>query len=74
MNIFLAKMWDGQPVETDEMKPTWCTLDQIPFERMWSDAAYWLLSILKDQKIKACFKDGNETVDEMRIEEWPDDV
>ncbi|MCX6046806.1 MAG: hypothetical protein NT075_17005, partial [Chloroflexi bacterium] len=71
-----AKVWAGQPVETDEMKPTWCTLDQIPFEWMWSDAVYWLPSILKGQKINACFvfKDDNETVDEMSIEEWPDDV
>nr|AIA13008.1 NUDIX domain protein [uncultured bacterium] len=76
VHIFLAKVWAGQPVETDEMKPTWCTLDQIPFERMWSDAAYWLPSILKGQKIKACFvfKDDNETVDEMSIEKWHDDV
>jgi hypothetical protein len=68
----MAKVWTGNPEESDEMKPVWCMINQIPFESMWDDASYWLPLVLEGKRIKASFvyKDDNETVGEARIEEW----
>jgi len=72
VHVFLAKAWQGDPEESDEMKPTWCRVDQIPFESMWDDASYWLPLVLKGKRIEAGFvyKDDSEAVGEVKIEEW----
>jgi len=74
VHVFLAKGWLGNPEESDEMKPIWCKIDEIPFESMWDDASYWLPLVLEGKRIKASFvyKDDNETVGEAKIEEWDD--
>jgi 8-oxo-dGTP diphosphatase len=76
VHVFLVKAWTGDPLESDEMKPTWCFIDEIPFESMWDDASYWLPLALKGKKIEARFvyKDDNETVGEAKIEEWDGNV
>jgi 8-oxo-dGTP diphosphatase len=72
VHVFLAQVWQGNPEESDEMKPTWCMIDEIPFESMWDDASYWLPIVLTGKRIKASFvyKDDNETVGEAKIEDW----
>ena len=71
VHVFTANVWAGNPEESDEMKPVWCRMDEIPFENMWDDASYWLPLVLKGKKIEARFvyKDDNETVGEAEIEE-----
>lgn len=72
VHVFLAKVWSGDPKESDEMKPIWCLIDKIPFGSMWDDAHYWLPLVLSEKKIEGRFiyKDDNETVGEAKIEEW----
>ncbi|MBI1879930.1 MAG: 8-oxo-dGTP diphosphatase [Chloroflexi bacterium] len=74
VHVFLAKGWEGNPVESDEMKPIWYKIEEIPFASMWADASYWLPLVLRGKKIKArfVFKDDNETVGEAMLEDWPD--
>ena len=74
VHVFLAKVWQGNPEESEEMKPIWCMIDEIPFERMWNDASYWLPLVLTGKGIRASFvyKDDNETVGEAKIEDWDD--
>jgi 8-oxo-dGTP diphosphatase len=72
VHVFLAKTWIGNPEESDEMKPTWCSINEIPFESMWDDAHYWLPLVAKGKRIKARFvyEEDNETVGEANIQEW----
>ena len=72
VHVFVAESWDGDPVESREMTPTWFAMDDIPFEQMWQDGAHWLPRILAGERIRArfTFKEDNETIDELEIDLW----
>jgi len=53
--LFLATEWRGEPRETGEMRPAWFSIDQIPYERMWQDGAYWLPPALMGGYIRGAF-------------------
>ncbi len=55
VHLFLAKEWEGEAQESEEMKPEWFDFDKIPYEKMWADDIYWLPKILKGDKLKAIF-------------------
>ncbi len=68
VHVFIAKSWEGEPVETEEMAPKWFKLKDIPFYEMWDDDKYWLPYILEGKKLKArfIFKKG-EVIDKKHI-------
>lgn len=55
VHTFLVKEWEGEPIETEEMKPQWFKIEEIPYDEMWDDDKYWLPHILEDKKLKAEF-------------------
>lgn len=62
-HVYLSHNWDGDPHETDEMKPEWFNVNQLPFERMWIDDPYWLPLIFAGRRVNAEFvfnSEGNE--------------
>ena len=62
--VFFAGGYSGIMTETDEADPFWCSLDDIPYERMWEDDAVWLPRALRGEKIKGFFiYDGEKAVD-----------
>ena len=69
VHVFVASDWSGEPMETDEMLPSWFSIDKIPFEQMWQDDAYWLPLVLQGKCIEAefTFGDDNETVTDWMI-------
>jgi len=40
--IFDCWAWDGEPHETEEMRPEWCDQDKLPVKQMWPDDEIWL--------------------------------
>nr|XP_044602799.1 7,8-dihydro-8-oxoguanine triphosphatase isoform X1 [Equus asinus] len=50
VHIFRTDSVRGTPVESDEMRPQWFQLDQIPFEDMWPDDRYWFPLLLQKKK------------------------
>lgn len=64
VHVFLVTEWAGQPAESEEMRPAWYAVDQIPYPAMWHDDTYWLPLVLDGQKVRATFtyQDDNETV------------
>ena len=63
IHAFIATGWQGDPAESNEMKPQWFTEDELPFADMWPDDPYWLPQVLAGKKIKATFiMDGNDVI------------
>lgn len=55
MSVFIANDYKGEIIETEEMKPSWFSLNNIPYDRMFADDSYWLPEILKGNKLIADF-------------------
>jgi len=51
-HIFTATSWEGQPAETEEMRPQWFKTDAIPYDKMWSDDILWLPLVLDGKQFK----------------------
>ena len=59
--VYLADAWEGEPAESEEMKPQWFKMSELPFSQMWPDDPYWLPKVLNGEKIKANFQFANKT-------------
>ena len=53
VDIYLCEKWEGEPQETDEMKPGWFKKDDLPYESMWSDDQHWMKEMLAGKKFYA---------------------
>ena len=49
---FLARTWTGEPAASSELDPQWFDIADIPFDRMWADAATWLPQALAGEFIE----------------------
>ena len=55
MHIFRVTDFVGEPVETEEMRPQWFHVDNIPFSEMWPDDEYWVPLFLAGKLFRARF-------------------
>ncbi|MDD5433070.1 MAG: 8-oxo-dGTP diphosphatase [Candidatus Pacebacteria bacterium] len=55
VHIFKAESFWGIPTETEEMKPAWFDVNQIPYSKMWQDDIYWMPLFLENQKFLGKF-------------------
>lgn len=63
-HVFSASEFSGVPTETDEARPLWFDLNDIPFERMWEDDRHWFPYMLSKTIFRARFIfDGDRMVD-----------
>jgi 8-oxo-dGTP diphosphatase len=67
--VFVTDRWQGEPMETDEIVPTWYDVASIPYEEMWADARHWLPRVLAGQRLTAdfTFEPDLETLAAMNI-------
>jgi 8-oxo-dGTP pyrophosphatase MutT (NUDIX family) len=72
VHVFAADAWQGTPVESEEMRPRWFRVDQIPYDEMWDDDRHWLPHVLAGERIRATFvyNADNETVERFEMSEW----
>lgn len=59
-HVFTCRRWTGEPVETEEIVPAWFAASEIPFARMWDDAARWLPGVLRGGSVDATFTFGDD--------------
>lgn len=58
VHIFRSDNFSGEPTESEEMKPQWFHVDEIPFKEMWPDDIYWMPLFLAGKKFKGKFLFG----------------
>ncbi|CAM9504548.1 unnamed protein product, partial [Ectocarpus fasciculatus] len=53
MKVHVYETWraEGEPVESDEMRPQWYAETDLPFSRMWPDDEHWLPLFLSSNKM-----------------------
>lgn len=62
VHVFKAESFRGEPRESDEMRPRWFPVGEIPFDEMWPDDRYWVPLFLEGQKFKGRFLFGEGDV------------
>lgn len=55
LHIYTATSWDDEIIESEEMKPQWFALDDIPYDKMWPADRIWLPIVLGGDKITGEF-------------------
>lgn len=69
-HVFTAVKWSGEPSESEEMKPAWYKMEDVPFKDMWVDDPHWLPAVLAGKKVRAefTFIDGGASFSEKKVE------
>lgn len=60
MHVFFATDWQKEPVESEEMKPKWFKINDVPYERMWEADSEWLPIVFSGKKIRARYSYSHE--------------
>ena len=65
VHIFRVKKFKGVPAESEEMRPKWFDVDEIPFDQMWPDDKHWFPLLLEEKRFKGkfLFNGSDEIVD-----------
>lgn len=58
VHVFRVDTFDGEPIETEEMRPEWFAFSDIPYATMWPDDRYWLPLFLSGKKFRTKFLFG----------------
>lgn len=53
--VYFCDDFSGEPFETDEMKPQWFKVSELPYASMWTDDQYWLPRVLAGEQLDAVF-------------------
>lgn len=63
VHIFRVHDFTGEPQESEEMRPKWFSVDEIPYQEMWSSDLIWLPLLLEGKKVQGTvFFDKNDQV------------
>ena len=62
VHIFRSDNFLGEPIETEEMKPQWFHIDEIPYKEMWPDDIHWIPLFLSGKKFKGKFLFGESDI------------
>ncbi len=62
LDVYVFKIFDFEwiPKETEEMKPNWFYINEIPYEQMWEDDKIWFPRMLAGEQIEYDFYFGSD--------------
>ena len=49
--IFKTFKWQGEPEETEEMKPKWFAFNEIPYSEMWVGDDTWMNKVIAGETV-----------------------
>lgn len=68
VHVYFSENWQGNIKESEEMRPAWFNVDELPYKEMWPDDIYWVPEVLKGNLLKASFQFGkNDVVNKKEI-------
>ncbi|KAA8893144.1 hypothetical protein FN846DRAFT_980196 [Sphaerosporella brunnea] len=47
IHVFVCTEWQGEVVETEEMRPQWFSPDSLPLDDMWEETRVWMTAALE---------------------------
>ena len=55
VNLFRVEKWAGEAIETEEMRPQWFKISDLPFDQMWLEDKEWMPLFLAKKKFTGEF-------------------
>lgn len=55
VHVFSGSKVEGLPQETEEMRPQWFKISDIPYDKMWPDDRHWLPLLLSGKNFQGEF-------------------
>lgn len=55
VHVYKIEDFRGEPRETEEMRPQWFSVEEIPFREMWPSDLYWFPLLIKGRKFRRRF-------------------
>lgn len=62
-HVFVAREWQGEPIETEEMRPQWFGIQDIPYQDMWVDDELWCPLMLDGKLFEAAITLDGDRID-----------
>lgn len=62
VSVFAVIACEGEPVESEEMRPQWFVYKDIPLSEMWPDDLYWIPMFLEGKRFTGSFVFGDQDV------------
>ena len=70
VHVFESRHFSGDVIESDEMRPKWFSISDIPYNNMWLDKIYWHPVWLQGKKFKAYFLyEGHDNIVKYKIDD-----
>ena len=70
VHVYEATAWSGEAVESDEMRPQWFPIADIPYADMWADDAHWLTPLfLREKAFRGHFIFDDERIESHTLDE-----
>ena len=66
VHVYMTEDYSGEAEETEEARPEWFSIDEIPYDEMWPDDEVWMPKMFDGEKFEAVFRfteDGSEIKD-----------
>ncbi len=62
VHVYFSEVWDGEPVESDELAPQWFDIESLDYSKMWPDDIFWLPKVINGEYVEAKFTFNEEKV------------
>lgn len=55
VHVFKVRTYEGEPLESEEMRPQWFSYEEVPFGQMWADDEFWFPYLRSGKLFKGKF-------------------